>query len=202
VRKKVIWSPVEEEYLRKHRSDPVAQLSIALAKSYYSIKKKIKELDLPEAEKKSLAKKKKVRSKIGKRKDCNNLFFRSGWEANLYRLLSRDPAIRSLEYEPHTFDFFEFGVRRGQTTYTPDFKVTFEDGSYLWVEVKGYLKPQDKTKLRRFKKWYPDEFARLVAVAPGPTAVASLFFQELGVKIQWHYPELNKQYKNVIPHWE
>ena len=45
-RAKVVWSPVEEEYLKKHREDTsVNQLTIALAKSRNAIKRKLDEFD-------------------------------------------------------------------------------------------------------------------------------------------------------------
>lgn len=202
--KKTVWSPVEIDYLKKHKHDPVNQLVIALAKSQYAIKKKLKELESGSTKATIKGTKQHIcRTRIGKRKDCNNLFFRSSWEANIYRLLTHDKSISLIEYEPTTFSFTEFGILKGTVSYTPDFKITYADGSYLWIEVKGGLmKSQDKTKIRRFKKYFPGEFRRLVAVTPGPKSKTTQFFTEIGVKIRWHYPDLNKKYRNIIPHWE
>lgn len=198
---KVVWSPVELDYLRKHKTYPVNQLTIALSKSQSAVKKKLKELD---ASKDNLSGPiMSKRSKIGKRKDCGNLFFRSGWEANTYRLMQREKDIKFVEYEPRVFTFTTFGIIRGTVSYTPDFKVTYTDGSYQWLEVKGgFLKSVDKTKIRRFKKFFPEEFEKLVAVTPGPKSKTAKFFQEMEVEIKWFYPDINKQYKKEIPHWE
>lgn len=201
--RKVVWSPVEIEYLKKNIHKPVMQLTIALAKSKNAVTKKIKELDVAPGAAKKTVKQGIQRTKIGKRKDCNNIFFRSGWEANTFRLLVRDKQIKLVEYEPTTFSFTNFGILKGTVSYTPDFKITYSDGSYKWIEVKGgYMRAADRTKIRRFKKYFPDEFKKLTAVTPGPNSSTTKFFQEQGVEIRWHYPELNKKYRNVIPHWE
>lgn len=199
--KKSVFSPVEIEYLRKHENDPMSQLCIALAKTKYAIKKKLSELHSGGTTKP--IKQKGLRSRIGKRPDLNNMFLRSSWEANVYRLLIIDPNLKLVEYEPTDFTFWQFGIKKGTVSYTPDFKITYQDGSYQWIEVKGgFLKSTDKTKIRRFKKYYPEEFDKLVAVTPGLTSKTALFFKETGVEIRWVYPELNKEYKKVIPNWE
>lgn len=46
--------------------------------------------------------------------------------------------------------------------YTPDFKILRHDGSFFFVEYKGYLKPADKTKMRAIRKQYPDLDIRFV----------------------------------------
>ena len=198
--KRVVWSPCEVDYLKKNRHFPVTQLSGYLAKSHAAVKKKLAELDgkvFPSSLKKGM------QSKIGKRKDLNNQFFRSAWEANFFRLLKTDNNIHTVQYEPTTFSFTEFGILKGTVSYTPDFKINYKDGSYHWVEVKGgFMRPADKTKLRRFKKYFPEEFKRLVAVTPGLGSKTAKFFQEMGIEIKHCYPDLNKKYKNVIPNWE
>jgi hypothetical protein len=197
---RVIWSPVEHDYLKSHSSDPINQLCIALAKSRSAIQKKLREIDGWQP---APTKKKGGRSKIGRRPDCNNQFFRSGWEANVYRLLMRDKSVTLIEYEPTTFSFAPFGILKGTVSYCPDFKITYPSGVYNWIEVKGgFMKPADKTKIKRFKKFYPEEFKKLLVVAPGPNSKTSGFFKEQGVPIKWHYPDLNKQYKHLIPNWE
>jgi len=203
--KKTVWSPVEIEYLKKNSGQPVNQLCVALSKSRYAIKKM--QLELEQSGGKlvgpPIKKKSGNRSKIGKRKDCNDLFFRSGWEANVYRLLALDKTITLIEYEPTDFTYWQFGHKKGTVSYTPDFKVTYADGSYIWIEVKGgWLKSTDKTKIRRFKKYYPDEFKKLVAVTPGPKSKTVTFFTAEGVPIRWYYPDLNKKYRKSVPYWE
>lgn len=199
--RKVIWSPVEIDYLKLHKHIPINQLTVALAKSRSAINTKLLELDgkVP----KQSVKKGGNYSKIGKRPDCDNLFFRSAWEANVFRLLRLNPSVQLIEYEPTDFTFWQFGIKKGTVSYTPDFKVTYKNGNYEWIEIKGgWLKAVDKTKLRRFKKFYPEEWAHLVAVTPGMKSKTALFFMNECVPIKWIYPEINKQYKNEIPNWE
>jgi hypothetical protein len=70
-----------------------------------------------------------------------------------------DGEIVNWEYEPQEFIFP--GKTRGCVSYLPDFKVWYEPDDYKWVEVKGFLDPKSKTKLKLFKKHYPAEFEKL-----------------------------------------
>lgn len=91
------------------------------------------------------------------------IFFRSDWEyryAKYLQFLKENNEIKEWEHEPHTFWFEE--IRRGTRSYLPDFKVTKQDGSHYWVEVKGYLDRKSQTKIKRFQKYYPKE--RLVVL--------------------------------------
>lgn len=199
VRSKVIFSPVEEEYLRKHKDYPINQLCQALAKSRTAVKKKIAEL---EGKPSSLKVKKKQISKIGRRKDCDNQFFRSSWEANCYRYFKQRKDITRIEVEPTDFSFAPFGIIKGTVSYTSDFKVHMKSGDYIWVEVKGFLRRQDKTKLKRFKKYYPEEFRKLTYITASKKVAATKFFDELGVPAFCYYQDLKKEWKEKIPGWE
>lgn len=94
-------------------------------------------------------------AKRGVRDDLG-YFVRSSWEANYARylkwLVSKNQ-IKGFEYEPDTFWFEE--IKRGVRSYLPDFKVTNNDGSIEYHEVKGYMDAKSKTKLSRMKKYYP-----------------------------------------------
>lgn len=94
------------------------------------------------------------RAKGGKRKDLNNIYFRSSWEANIARYYNYIGI--KWEYEPKTFIFNN--VTRGSVSYTPDFYLIEED---KWIEIKGWMDGKSKTKLKRFKKYYPEEYAKL-----------------------------------------
>lgn len=86
------------------------------------------------------------------------IFFRSGWEvkyAVYLQFLKESHAIKEWEHEPKTFWFDE--IKRGVRSFLPDFRVTREDGTQYWVEVKGYMDPKSRTKIKRFGKYYPDE---------------------------------------------
>jgi len=191
--RKVIWSPVEIDYLKVNRDLPVNQLSLSLAKTRNAIAVKLREIDGRPY--KQQGKKNKF-SRIGKRKDLG-IFLRSSWESNFCRYLKHHN--QSFMYEPKVF-LFE-NVKHGTVSYVPDFRVESPSGDYNWIEIKGMLKSSDKTRIRRFKKLYPEDFVRLKAVC-NPNTAAEKFFLEMNVPILAHYRSLDKQYKDVIPHWE
>lgn len=195
--KKYIFSPVEIEFLSNNKSLPINQLAIAVAKPIATVKRKLAELS-GEIDPVTITKNKI--SYIGKRPDCDNLFFRSRWESNVYRWLRTHPNIK-IEYEPQTFSFSPFGILSGTVSYTPDFRITVGSKT-LWIEVKGQMKPQDKTKIRRFKKYYPEEFKNLVAITGGPKTKATGFFQGLEIPIHAYYNDINRVCKKTIEGWE
>lgn len=95
-------------------------------------------------------------AKRGCRPDVGPMFFRSRWEANYARYLTRrvsNGEIISWEYEVDTFWFEK--IRRGVRSYTPDFKITGLNGDVWYEEVKGWMDAKSKTKLKRMKKYYP-----------------------------------------------
>lgn len=85
-------------------------------------------------------------------------YFRSRWEihyANYLEFLKSKNFILDWSYETTTFWFEE--IKRGVKSYKPDFKVKRFDGTHYWVEVKGYMDPKSATKLKRMKKYFPEE---------------------------------------------
>lgn len=112
----------------------------------------------------------------GKRKDLNNIYFRSSWEANIARYYNF-VGIK-WEFEPKEFIFNT--IKRGCILYTPDFYLPEED---RWVEVKGWMDKKSKTKLRRFEKYYPEEYAKLEIID------------------EKAYNKF-KEYAEIIPGWE
>ncbi len=122
---------------------------------------------------------------------------RSGWEANVARLLvwleSLGEVVR-WRYEPTRFYFTaDAGVttkkgkpyRLGPFSYVPDFEVLWrgQTEEELW-EVKGRTHPGDKTRLTRFRRHYPKEAARL---------------RWIGAK---EYRDLEKTWSRVVPGWQ
>ena len=90
-------------------------------------------------------------------------YYRSQWEANFSRYLQWQKErgmIKEWEHEPATF-WFE-GIKRGCVTYLPDFKVTNNDGTHEWMEVKGHMDAKSRTKINRFRKFFPEEKLRLI----------------------------------------
>jgi hypothetical protein len=94
----------------------------------------------------------------GARADLFNIAFRSKWEANIARWLEHLKAsgsIQEWDYEPREF---KFPVKRGAGGfYKPDFRVAGADGSVEWWEIKAYMDAVSKTKLKRMKKYFPEE---------------------------------------------
>lgn len=96
----------------------------------------------------------------GRRPALGGLFLRSSWENNVALILNewiREGRILRWEYEPETF---RFPVKRGNRSYTPDFRVWITDDEYEWHEVKGYMDTASRIKIRRFELHFPKEFAR------------------------------------------
>jgi len=91
------------------------------------------------------------------------IFFRSEWEykyAMYLDFLKRKKQIVCWEYEPCTF-FFE-AIKQGTRSYLPDFRITNNDKSQEYHEIKGYMDSKSKTKLNRMKKYYPCEKVILI----------------------------------------
>ena len=110
-------------------------------------------------------------------------FFRSQWERNYARylqFLKESKQITHWSYEPKTF-WFE-GIKRGCVSYKPDFQIFNNDGTHHWVEVKGYYDPKSLTKIKRFKKYYPDQ--KLILIDS-----------------KW-FSANSKKLKLIIPNWE
>jgi hypothetical protein len=118
----------------------------------------------------------------GHREDLG-IYVRSRWEANWARYLkwlAERGEIRGWEYEPDTFEFV--GIRKGTRFYTPDFKITNNDGSVEYEEVKGWMTPKGKTKLKRMAKYHPDVKVSVIG--------------------QKEYTAIYKALGNIIPNWE
>lgn len=117
------------------------------------------------------------RTKSGKREDLDNIFFRSSWESNIARYYNYIGV--KWEYEPKTFIFET--IKRGCVSYTPDFYLVDED---KWIEVKGWMDDKSKTKLKRFKKYYPEEYKKLQLITSK------------------EYNEIKKKMSKFIKNWE
>lgn len=87
--------------------------------------------------------------------------------------------IAKWEFEPHTFTFP--GVTRGAVCYTPDFRLTYPDGSTEWIEVKGWEKPADRGKWKKLRQYYP--------------------LVKLTILGEPAYKSLSQQFGG-LPHWE
>ena len=104
------------------------------------------------------------KSKKGTISIGGNIFFaRSSWEANIaayLEFLKQNKEIAAWEHEPETFWFH--AIKRGVRSYLPDFRITNNDGSIYYIEVKGWMDNKSKTKLKRMSKYYPDVVLELI----------------------------------------
>ena len=91
------------------------------------------------------------------------IYFRSRWEY-LYALYlqwqKEQKIILEWDYESKCF-WFE-NIKRGVRSYKPDFWVKKADGEHFYVEVKGFMDAKSKTKIRRFKLYFPEEKLKVV----------------------------------------
>jgi hypothetical protein len=112
------------------------------------------------------------------------IYARSLWEANIahyLQWLQEKGEIVFWQHEPRIF-YFE-GIKRGVTNYTPDFFVaTSHMREGYWIEVKGYMDNKSSTKIKRFKKYYPDEVLKVIDK-------------------KW-FTKNQPILKYVVPHWE
>jgi hypothetical protein len=120
----------------------------------------------------------------GKRKDLEDRYFRSSWEANYARYLNflvKNNSIHKWDYEVDTFWFNE--IKRGTRTYTPDFKIWEHlDSEPYYIEIKGWMDKKSQTKLKRMQKYYP--------------AIKVVLIQKK------EYDSIKKSVKPLIPFWE
>jgi len=141
-------------------------------------------------------------AKGGFRKDLG-IYVRSSWEANICRYYNL-VGIK-WTYEPREFEFFK--IKRGSRFYKPDIYLPEQD---KFVEIKGFFTASDKTKLRRFKKYYPEEFIKLKFIIPDKYSkseangeMIKFLLDDLGIDFIeiMSYKEIEK-YSKLIPGWE
>lgn len=119
---------------------------------------------------------------------------RSGWEANVCRIL-KSYSI-PFEFEPAVFTF---PIKRGNKSYKPDFYLPNTDE---WIEVKGYFDKNSMIKMRRFKKYYPEEWEKLTMIISKSSKASRDFCAEHSVPNVLYYQDLEKIYKHRINNWE
>lgn len=109
------------------------------------------------------------KGKCGIRVDLNQ-FFRSRYEANFARILN----YLGIEWEYEVFRF-----KFNDCSYLPDFYLPQFD---IWIEAKGWLNSEGRTKLYRMAEFYPNE---VIKILDGEA-----------------YRKISKIYSEIIPSWE
>ena len=132
-------------------------------------------------------------TKSGYRKDLG-MTLRSNWEANFARILNAYKI--DYDFEPVVFPF---PIKRGTRAYTPDFYLT-KTGE--WVELKGYLDDKSKIKLKRFKRYYEEDFNKLIFIISKYSTDAKKFAAEIGIKRVIYYEDIRNFYADKIFFWE
>lgn len=90
-------------------------------------------------------------------------YFRSQWEMNVacyLEFIKNQGQITDWEYEPETFWFHR--ISRGIRSYCPDFRLHYPDGRIIYWEVKGFMDSKSRTKIKRMRKYYPQEVLEVV----------------------------------------
>jgi len=151
-----------------------------------------------------------ARMKKGIRPDIHHKYsFKSATEANFARILN----FLNLDwrYEERAFTFS--GYKTKPHVYIMDFEIIghkgscplgFEDHNFEigYYEVKGYMRPESRKKLRRLKKHYKEEYEKTTVILYNKYKKADI---ELCQKLKYNYnlyDALTKKYKEYIPEWE
>jgi len=90
------------------------------------------------------------RGKSGHRKDLNNQYFRSRWEANFARICNFLEI--EWEYEPCRFKFDD-------CSWLIDFYLPQFD---MWVEVKGWMRDKTYKLFKKMRENYPNENVKIL----------------------------------------
>jgi hypothetical protein len=125
----------------------------------------------------------KFNNKAGLRADLG-IHVRSNMEANVARFFNRLQKIGAIEYwqyEPETFWFL--AIKRGVRSYKPDFKVKYKgEEKPVYIEVKGHMDAKSATKIKRFRKYYPQHRLEVIGTR--------------------EYDGIRRKWKSAIPTWE
>lgn len=81
---------------------------------------------------------------------------RSNLETEILGKLKRAKNIQKVSYEDTKLTYT---LRKN---YVPDFTIITKDGRTIYIEVKGWFRPEDRTKMRAVKEANPNLDVRLV----------------------------------------
>lgn len=135
--------------------------------------------------------------------ELGRLAFRSGWERNFARWLVANKINWTFERVSFTFSISPKtgkSYKRKPWVYIPDF---YDTDSDILYEVKGYLRSEDRSKIKRLKANYPKEFKKLKAVCSKGNKKAKLFYGQQGVPVIF-IEDIKSEYKKLVKedNWE
>lgn len=146
-------------------------------------------------------------TKKGVRKDIHPTYsFRSATEANMARLLTYWGIGWRYEERSFTFD----GYKTKPHIYVMDFQIDKLDKRKTvppqitegFIEVKGWMNPESRQKLRRLKKHYPEDAAKTTIIIYDKYRKKDILFcEKLGYKYLF-YDVLTKEFSSQIETWE
>jgi len=100
-------------------------------------------------------------NKKGAQAEALKLGFKSMAEVELFQ--HQQDVGYGILYEPMKIQYVL------KKMYTPDFQVFKEDGTFFYAEMKGYLRPADRTKMCAVKEQYPDLDLRFIFINANTT---------------------------------
>lgn len=79
-------------------------------------------------------------------------------------LLEEDVArqLKKIKKIHSSYETDKFKYVLNERTYIPDFTVVLPSGRVLYIEAKGYLRPEDRTKMVAVKKYNPNADIRFL----------------------------------------
>ena len=144
-----------------------------------------------------------AKMKKGVRPDVHPSYsFRSATEANFARILQFINV--QWKYEERAFMFDKFGYKTKPFLYVMDFELLSSTKEFPagYYEIKGYMTPASRQKLRRLKKCYPEDFKRTIVVIYNKYKKKDIeFCEKLGYKYML-FDELTSKFESLIPTWE
>ena len=136
-------------------------------------------------------------TKTGARADLGGIVASCSWEADVMRTLQLFKI--PYQFEPRVFEFPIDG-RGKMSAYLPDIYLPKTDE---FIEIKGMLDGRGRTKLRKFKKNYPEEFKKLTVIISKSNKANKLFFKhKLCVENILYYEHIVKLFADKIINWE
>jgi hypothetical protein len=95
----------------------------------------------------------------------------------------RKHATCKVTYEDEDIPY-TYTVRRN---YRPDFIAHLKDGTKRYIEVKGYLRPEDRTKMRAAKACNPDLDIRILFLKNNPLKPTKMRYSDWAEKYGFPY---------------